>query len=176
MEGDHGANPSDNKAGDNYPVEQVSWNDCKEFVEALNSRYAPVGWHLALPTEAQWEYACRAGTTGAYGGIGRLDDMGWYSSNIGNSTHPVGQKTPNAWGLYDMHGNVWEWCADRYGGYPTGAVTDTTGSALGGNRVLRGVSFWYIPQDCRSAGRDGLGPDDRIGNFGLRLLAFQNGK
>ena len=164
-----GANPSYNEVGDNYPVEKVSWNNCQDFLRKLNAK-APAGWRFALPTEAQWEYACRAGTTGAYGGSGNLDEMGWYDGNSGNKTHPVAQKRANAWGLYDMHGNVWEWCADWFGNYPSGAVTDPTGGALGG-RVLRGGSYWDLPRGCRSAYRLRHIPGGRDRLFGFRLLA-----
>lgn len=96
-------NPACNK-GDDLPVENVKWDDCREFCEKLG---------VQLPTEAQWEYACRAGSTGPYAGTGKLDEMGWYGDNSEGNTHPVGTKQPNAWGLYDMHGNVWECCADK---------------------------------------------------------------
>ena len=172
------SNPSYNKSGDDYPVEQVSWNDCQEFIEKLNARsdVKPTGLRFGLPTEAQWEHACRAGTTGTYGGTGRLDDMGWYDGNSGGKTHPVGQKEPNAWNLRDMHGNVYEWCADWYGNYPTAVVTDHTGPASGDSRVLRGGGYWRTPQDCRSARRDRFVPGARFRNYGLRLLAFQDGR
>ncbi len=169
-----GNNPSFYEYGDDYPVETVSWNDCQKFLKVLNSRFPVDGYHFALPTEAQWEYACRAGTTGAYGGNGCLVDMGWYDGNSYRETHPVAQKKPNAWGLYDMHGNVSEWCADRYGAYPCGAVADPAGHACGGLRVLRGGSFWYSAQRCRSATRDGDGPDSHNRRYGFRFLALQN--
>ena len=96
-----GDNPSEFK-GDDRPVENVSWDDCQKFIVKVNAQLA--GERLRLPTEAEWEYACRAGTGGAYGGTGNLDEMGWYDGNSGRRTHPVKQKRPNAWGLYDMHG------------------------------------------------------------------------
>ncbi len=123
-------NPSNFK-GDDLPVECVSWNDCQEFCRKCSALGLPV----LLPTEAQWEYACRAGSTDAY--AGNLDDMAWYYKNSGSKTHPVGTKNPNAWGLYDMHGNVWEWCQDWKGDYPKGSVTDPTGPANGSLRVSR---------------------------------------
>ena len=123
-----------------------------------------------MPTEAEWEYACRAGTTGAY--AGKLKDMGWYDDNSGNRTHPVGQKQPNAWGLYDMHGNVWEWCADWYGDYPGGAVTNPTGAGSGDLRVLRGGSYRNIASYCRSAARSWGGPG--YGSGGFRPVARQD--
>ncbi len=150
-------NPSYHK-GDALPVENVSWDDCVEFCRRVG---------LALPTEAQWEYACRAGTEGAYAEAGGLDALGWYAGNSGGKTHPVGRKRPNAWGLHDMHGNVWEWCADWYGDYPEGVVTNPTGVASGKNRVLRGGSFWSSPRNCRSANRiiDPLGSRDKHNGF-----------
>jgi len=144
-----GNNPSHFK-GKDLPVEQVSWDDAQEFCKKLNEKsLLPAGWQWALPTEAQWEYACRAGTTGDY--ADSLDDMAWYSANIDSKTHAVATKKANAWGLHDMHGNVWEWCADRYGAYPTGAVTDPTGSNSGSIRVARGGSWNCVGAGCRSA-------------------------
>jgi formylglycine-generating enzyme required for sulfatase activity/serine/threonine protein kinase len=138
--------------GEDLPVEQVSWNDAQGFVKAMNTHAAlQNGWEWTLPTEAQWEYACRAGTTGAY--AGDLDQMAWYDKNSSGKTHPVGLKKPNAWGLHDMHGNVWEWCADWYGAYPGGAMTDPQGAASGSNRVFRGGGWDYDAYYCRVAGR-----------------------
>ncbi len=159
-----GSNPSDHK-GDDLPVERVTWDDCQEFCEKLG---------VQLPTEAQWEYACRAGSTGSFAGSGNLDEMGWYDDNSGGETHPVEQKTPNAWGLYDMHGNVWEWCADRYGDYPRGAVTDPEGSSSGSGRVRRGGSWDSSASDCTSSGRSRGDPSLASLNygydFGFRLV------
>ena len=135
---------------DNRPVEKVSWDDCQEFIKKVN---AALGCGARLPTEAEWEYACRAGTTGAYGGTGNLDEMGWFDDNSGLTTHPVGQKKPNAWGLCDMHGNVCEWCADWYGAYTVGNAVDPTGLASGRDRVLRGGGWDANAQFCRSAQR-----------------------
>ena len=160
--------------GSQYPIYYVSWIDAIEFCRKLTERERragrlPEGYKYTLPTEAQWEYTCRAGTTGKYAGNGNLEDMGWYSRNSGNSTHPVGQKTSNAWGLYDMHGNVWEWCLDWYGDYPTGSVTDPTGPVSGSSRVLRGgywnLSAWY----SRSAYRY-YDPLYRNFHFGFRVV------
>ena len=119
-----GNNPSYFK-GDNLPVEQVSWNDCQEFIRKLNLQEG--GNKYRLPTEAEWEYTCRAGTTTRFcfgDSESRLGDYAWYSSNSSSKTHPVSRKKPNVWGLYDMHGNVWEWCEDSCE-YSGGVVTDT---------------------------------------------------
>ncbi len=145
-----GYNPSRNE-GDNLPVDMVNWHECQKFCEMLG---------LQLPTEAQWEYACRAGSTGPYAGSGNLDEMGWYYGNSGEKTHPVGQKKPNAWGLYDMHGNVCEWCADLYDDYPDGAVTDPQGARDGDQRVLRGGDEGSGAARCRSASRSLSEPED----------------
>ncbi len=170
-----GENPSSFKSGDDYPVESVSWNDCQDFVKKLNARYAQAGMKWALPTEAQWEYACRAGATGAFGGTGDLDEMGWGDGNSGHKTHPVGKKKANAWGLCDMHGNVCECCSDWYDDYPSGAVTDPQGPASGSDRVLRGGSWDDDARHCRSASRARFDPDIRFSLLGLRvaLLSVQ---
>jgi formylglycine-generating enzyme required for sulfatase activity len=170
-----GANPSYFKnAGANAPVEGVSWDDAQEYCRKLTERERaagrlPAGYEYSLPTEAQWEYACRAGTTGPYAGNGDLSSMGWYDDNSGSTTHPVGQKQANAWGLYDMHGNVWEWCHDWYGSYPGGAVTDPTGASSGSYRVGRGGSWNLDAGFCRSALRIILDPSNRFINLGFRL-------
>ena len=153
-------------SGDDRPVENVSWNDCSEFVKKVN---AVLGLDVVrLPTEAEWEYACRAGTTGDFGGTGLLAEMGWYCDNSGRETHPVGQKKANNWGFHDMHGNVWEWCNDWFGDYGN-ATTDPTGPASGVLRVLRGGSWRNFARYCRSAYRYRYTPDDRDSNGGFRL-------
>jgi formylglycine-generating enzyme required for sulfatase activity len=151
----------------NNPVEQVSWDDAQEFIQKLNSRGD--GYRYRLPTEAEWEYAARAGTTGPY--AGKLDALAWYGQYPGGRTHPVAKKQSNAWGLYDMHGNVWEWTADWYGSYRSGAVSDPTGPSTGSNRVRRGGS-WHLggAQGCRSAARGNSSPDIRGNYLGFRLL------
>lgn len=140
--------------GDDLPV-TVSWDDALEFCQRLSAKEAKGKYRL--PTEAEWEYACRAGTTGAYGGTGNLDEMGWNADNSGQRLHPVAQKQPNAWGLYDMHGNVWQWCNDCAGAYAKGAVTDPTGPRPNkpGNyyHVSRGGSFDSPASVCRAAQR-----------------------
>jgi formylglycine-generating enzyme required for sulfatase activity len=157
-----GANPSEFKGvGDDAPVEQVRWVECQAFCQKA-------GNGMRLPTEAEWEYACRAGTTGAYAGTGELDTMGWARDK--RTTHSVGQKEPNAWGLYDMHGNVWEWCADLYGPYPAGAVTDPEGAAASIYRVYRGGRHFGCDQMCRSARRNQRGPDSLNWRVGLRVV------
>ncbi len=170
-----GSNPS-HFTGDNLPVENVSWNDCQEFIRKVNAEAErQFGGEARLPTEAEWEYACRAGSTGAFAGTGDLGSMGWYDGNSGSKTHPVGQKRPNAWGFYDMHGNVWEWCSDRAGAYPGGSVTDPAGAASGGSRVLRGGGWDNFARDCRSASRAGVNPGSRDGDSGFRLARSSAG-
>lgn len=167
-----GSNPSYFKqCGSNCPVEEVSWNDIQAFLQKLNARND--GFAYSLPTEAQWEYAARAGTTGDYGGTGKMDDMGWYDGNSGRKTHPVGQKQSNAFGLYDMHGNVWEWVQDWSGDYPKESATDPTGVASGQFRVLRGGSWLSLAAYSRSANR-GLNftPDLRLNYLGFRVVAL----
>ena len=166
-----GGNPSKFK-GDNRPVEQVSWGDAMDFCRKLTERERGAGrlsgdLAYTLPTEAQWEYACRAGTLGDY--AGSLDALGWYAGNSGNQTHPAGQKQANAWGLFDMHGNVWEWCADWYGDYPGGSVSDPTGKASGTDRVYRGGSWGNGAVSCRSVDRYGSGPAGRWDLLGFRI-------
>jgi len=155
-----GTNPSDFKGATN-PVETVSWNDATEFCKKLPEKTRQT---VRLPTEAEWEYACRAGSkTGfSFGDADEgLGDYAWYGANGGRTTHPVGQKKPNAWGLFDMHGNVWEWCADWYGDYPKGAATDPQGPASGRFKFLRGGAWHSSPSHCRSASRDCDSPDYR---------------
>jgi len=151
-----GGNPSNFKGVDR-PVEQVSWSEAVEYCRELTTkqraeRILPEGWEWRLPTEAEWEYAARAGTTGAR--HGELNAIAWYDGNSGNQTRPVKQKAPNAWGLHDMIGNVWEWCSDWYGDYPTRSVTDPTGPSSGSNRVGRGGSWRAGARNARSADRD----------------------
>ncbi|MGN0852636.1 MAG: bifunctional serine/threonine-protein kinase/formylglycine-generating enzyme family protein [Kiritimatiellia bacterium] len=194
-----GNNPSRFK-GDDRPVENVSWNDCQDFIGRVRSA---TGLDVRLPTEAEWEYACRAGTTSALPNgkdlriVGKnngpaLDDIAWYGGNscrdfeLANGydcsdwpekqysgsragTHPVGRKRPNRWGLYDMLGNVLEWCSDGYGDYPDGSVTDPTGPASGSYRVIRGGSWGSNARFCRSANRCGSDPGFHNFDLGFRL-------
>ena len=181
-----GDNPS-NFTGDGLPVEKVSWEDAMEFCGKLDRMDGnkPRGYVYSLPTEAQWEYACRAGTTTAtaygeslssrqanfdgdnpYGGAPK----GPYLSK----TTPVGSYRPNAWGFYDMHGNVREWCQDRYGDYPGSSVSDPEGPSTGASRVGRGGSWGNVGRYCRSADRDGSGPGLRDSSLGFRLVLSSN--
>jgi len=162
-----GSNPSYFKGADR-PVEQVSWNDAQEFLSRLNARGD--GYRYRLPTEAEWEYAARARTTGD--NEGNLNSVAWYQSNSGGQTHPVGQKQANAWGLYDTLGNVWEWCQDWYDGnyYRNSPVEDPRGPSSGGARVLRGGSWFSNGRDVRVAFRDWGNPDCRYSGNGFRCV------
>ena len=165
-----GRNPSAFK-GPDRPVEQVSWNDAVEYCRKLTVKQRdegllPVGWEWRLPTESEWEYGARAGTAGAR--PGELDAIAWHSGNSDSVTHAVGGKQANAWGLHDMLGNVWEWCSDWYGDYPTGSVTDPRGPSSGSNRVSRGGSWNFDAEYARSASRTRFPPGLRSVNLGFR--------
>ena len=185
-----GENPSLFKGG-NHPVESVSWHEAQAFLKKLNHTAAsqlPAGLVARLPTEAEWVYACRAGTRTRYWFGDDADDLARYgnfadaSETIAFSwkdpvhrdgfsgTAPVGSFPANPWGLHDMHGNVWEWCADWYGPYPAGEVVDPTGPASGQRRVIRGGSWGAIAGDCRSANRYRFKPEVSGGNVGLRVV------
>ena len=169
-----GTNPSQFKGPQN-PVEQVSWNDAVEFCRKLSAMPAEksAGYVYRLPTEAEWEYACRAGTQTEYSfgdSDSELGDYEWYDKNSGETTHPVGGKKPNPWGLYDMHGNVFEWCQDWYGDYPSGSMTDPTGAASGSFRVLRGGGWSSSSRYARSALRFRNSPGFRSFILGFRVL------
>jgi formylglycine-generating enzyme required for sulfatase activity len=165
-----GNNPAEFKGWKN-PVEKVSWNDVQMFIQRLNAKEGTNKYRL--PTEAEWEYAARAGTKSMYSfgdDLGQAGQYAWYKDNSGVRTHPVGQKQPNPWGLYDMHGNVWEWVQDWYGNYPRSAVTDPVGPSGGDRRVLRGGSWGYAGHYLRSARRGSDVPDGRrYGSYGFRL-------
>ncbi|MCP4112531.1 MAG: formylglycine-generating enzyme family protein, partial [Desulfobacteraceae bacterium] len=194
-----GNNPSYFQSGDDYPVENVSWNGVQEFIKKLNEKE---GAAYRLPTEAEWEYSCKAGTETAYyfgndsgqlgeyaagelaslgisyfgNDSGQLWEYAWYSKNSDSKTHSVAQKKPNAWGLYDMHGNVWEWCQDSCDWKSGGVVTDTYKNGVtdpvnesGSYRVVRGGSGGNDAGDCRSAYRGDYSPDDRYNSLGFRL-------
>jgi formylglycine-generating enzyme required for sulfatase activity len=158
--------------GDRLPVENVSWDDAVAFCGKLSQKE---GKHYRLPTEAEWEYACRAGTKTAFSfgdDEGKLGDYAWYFGNSGTTTHEVGTRKPNPWGLYDMHGNVWQWCSDFYGAYQ-GDETDPKGPKQGSDttsRVLRGGSWDIDPWVCRSGFRIWNAPGYRDLNFGFRLV------
>ncbi|MFC1852841.1 SUMF1/EgtB/PvdO family nonheme iron enzyme, partial [candidate division CSSED10-310 bacterium] len=156
---------------DAHPVVCVSWYDVVAFCEWLSERE---GVLYRLPTESEWEYACRSGTSGAFSG--NLDKVGWYHSNSESRLHPVGEKRPNSFGLYDMHGNVYEWCGDFYGTYPVGYALNPYGSTSGLTRVRRGGSGDSTPRDCRSAGRGRADPGGRGTDGGFRLASVQSPK
>jgi formylglycine-generating enzyme required for sulfatase activity len=162
-----GNNPSGFQNCGQCPVEQVSWEDAQDYIKRLNSQTND-GSRYRLPTEAEWEYAARAGTTGDY--AGDLKAMGWYDKNSKKKTHEVGTKQPNGWGLYDMHGNVWEWVEDWYGTYPSGSVTDPTGPTSGSDRVLRGGSYGDVDYNVRQAIRYPSLPGRRNPILGFRLV------
>lgn len=163
-----GCNPSYIK-GDNLPVENVSWYDCQEFIRKLNSL---IGQNFRLPTEAEWEFACRGGNNSRgykYSGSNYIDNVAWYYGNSGKKTHPVATKSPNELGIYDMTGNVFEWCADWYGEYSSGAQTNPKGPYDGKYRVNRG-GYWYDGAGwCRSSYRGNCSPTDHGDDIGLRL-------
>ncbi|MFL2928842.1 MAG: formylglycine-generating enzyme family protein [Opitutales bacterium] len=167
------ATPSGFDGYPNYPVEQVSWDDVQVFLSRLNnmeSANIPAGWAYVLPTEAQWEYACRAGTNTDYSWG---DDINASQANYNNNnSRPlnVGQYAPNPWGFFDMHGNVWEWTADWYESYPTGnPVVDPTGPASGTLRVNRGGSWNNVGTGLRSARRSSFTPSYRFNAIGFRV-------
>ena len=187
-------NPSGFKDDERRPVEVVSWFNAIEFCNRLSeqeglSPYYEVkgeevdilnGTGYRLPTEAEWEYACRAGSTGAYcygDDPKKLGEYAWFGENSGNETHVVGQKQPNALGLYDMHGNVWEWCWDLYGEYPQSPQKNPVGSSQGSGRVIRGGGWRSVAGRCRSAFRSWRGPGNRSGNdLGFRVAAVRSSK
>ena len=154
-------------------MEQVSWDDSLGFAEELNTRFGPT--LFALPTEAQWEYACRAGTNSRFytgNAEASLGGCAWYDGNSGGKTHPVGEKRPNAWGLHDTHGNLWEWCSDWYGGsyYEQSPDQDPEGTDEGVGRVFRGGCWYGILEDVRSARRNRFSPARRNDTYGCRLV------
>ncbi len=153
-----------------HPVENVSWRYCQAFLAALNKAFPE--YQFRLPTEAEWEYACRAGQTGEFrfgenSGVSGAD--AWFSDNAGGQTRPVGQKKPNAWGLYDMHGNVWEWCEDSYAAYPGGTLPRDVFAGV--SKVLRGGAFNSLPERLSWSYRHNLEPDDCGRYYGFRCAA-----
>lgn len=165
-----GSNPSSFK-GDNLPVESVSWDDCQEFIRKLN---VLTGKKFRMPTEAEWEYAARGGNKSQhykYAGSNTIGNVAWYTDNSGSSTHPVKGKQANELGLYDMSGNVWEWCQDWYGSYNSSAQTNPTGPSSGSKRVSRGGSWNNAyARSCRTSSRFYGNPDRRISYGGFRLV------
>lgn len=176
-----GNNPAHFRGADR-PVELVSWAEAMEFCRKLTARERhagrlPEGYSYTLPTEAQWEYACRAGTTGDHAGPPAT--VAWYKSTAKDQTHPVGQKQPNAWGLHDMHGNVWEWCLDwydekGYAMYRAASVSDPVGPSSGALRVSRGGSWFSTAPFCRSADRNWNSPGRRDYVLGFRIVLVRD--
>jgi formylglycine-generating enzyme required for sulfatase activity len=163
-----GNNPSGNRtAGPDAPVEQVSWKDVQSFLAKANAMQTR--WTLRLPTEAEWEYAARAGSTGET--YGPLDAIAWYKDNAGGTTHPVGQKKPNDFGLYDMLGNVWQWCQDWFGPYPTDPVTDAQGAPTGDTHPTRGGCYYCDAIHERAARRNRDLEDHSSLSIGFRIVA-----
>ena len=164
-----GSNPSYFEGDNQRPVENVSWNDCQKFIKKLNRL---TGKEFRLPTEAEWEYAARGGKYSRgykYSGSNNADEVAWYDSNSGSKTHPVKTKKDNELGLYDMSGNVWEWCNDWWGCYQSNSQTNPTGPSEGESRVLRGGGWCYFDMGVRVSRRDYLTPGYRHIIIGLRL-------
>jgi len=171
----------------NHPAECVSWEDAVKFCKQLSElpEEKKSGRLYRLPTESEWEYACRAGSKATFSFDEKLqswDEYLWHSGNSGGQTNPVGKKKPNNWGLYDMHGNVWEWCSDKYAEYPKGAITDPVGSKDGWDHVIRGGSWNNETINCRSANRQKFDPaccgfdwmDFSEGAHGFRIAMSQS--
>jgi formylglycine-generating enzyme required for sulfatase activity len=176
-----GTNPSNVTEDLQRPVEKVSWQEAMEYCNRLTQRAQTTGrlpenYFFRLPTEAEWEYACRAGTTTRFSfgddkGYTRLADYAWFAANSDSMTHPVGAKQPNPWGLFDMHGNVWEWCLDRWeSSLPGGRVTNIATAGEGSLRGARGGSWLYDGRACRSANRDDYSPSNRCSDLGFRVV------
>jgi len=165
-----GNNPSKFKNCPTCPVEQVSWNDVQKFLGKLNALSS--GAKYRLPTEAEWEYAARGGAKSKgylYAGSNDPKEVAWYVDNSGSKTHPVGQKTKNELGLYDMSGNLYEWCSDWFGNYPAAAQNNPAGPKSGSVRVRRGGSWRFLPRVCRVELRSGEAPGYRASSIGFRL-------
>ena len=157
---------------DDYPVAYVSWNNAVDFCNWLSRRE---GKTYRLPTEAEWEYCCRAGKAGARYGFGNDDDSlefhAWFSKNAGDHSHRVARLKANAWGLYDMHGNVWEWCQDSFDpDYYRASPTENPPGGVSGTRVMRGGSWYWAPELCRCAFRHHVAPDLHYSDVGFRVL------
>lgn len=159
--------------GNSYPAYRISWNECQEFIRKLNQL---TGKTFLLPTEAQWEYAARGGNKSKgykYAGGNTIDEVAWFITNSGSSTHPVKGKQANELGLYDMSGNVWEWCSDLYGSYSSSSQTNPTGSSSGSKHILRGGGWFSNAYFCRVAVRSGCNSNDHVLHFGFRLSLVQ---
>ncbi|MCY2991657.1 MAG: formylglycine-generating enzyme family protein [Planctomycetota bacterium] len=176
-----GSNPSGFKTSNgSTPVEMVSWDDAVAFCQRLSetAEERTAGRRYRLLTEAEWEYACQAGSTTMFSfgnSADKLRNYAWYKANSDSKTHPVGQKKPNAWGLYDMHGNVLEWCDDWKGGYASGTVADPSGPVSGVVRVNRGGAFGNSTMGSRSALRSSHPPESRLQHIGFRLALSPSG-
>ncbi|MCC6232584.1 MAG: formylglycine-generating enzyme family protein [Verrucomicrobiales bacterium] len=175
-----GTNPAANPGDGRRPVENITWDDATRYgiwltQQEWNAGRLRSGWHYRLPTEAEWEYACRAGTSTPYSHDldatwSQIPDYAWFAPNSGNKTHPVASRLPNPWGLYDMHGNVHEWCSDAFGPLPSGSVTDWARTGAATLRVFRGGSWADDAYTCRSAFRSGASPEVRSSTFGFRIV------
>lgn len=158
------------------PVEMVNWMEAAEFCQRLNEKvgdHLPEGYETRLPTEAEWEYACRGGRATAFSfgeSAAKLGDYGWYYVNSVGKTHPVGLKEPNPWGLYDMHGNVWEWTHDLFASLSSLPATNPVGASEGRNRVIRGGAWDFGAESCRSAARESRDPSSRAHFVGFRIV------
>ena len=164
-----GNNPS-SFTGSNLPVEEVSWNDCQQFITKLNQL---TGRRFRLPTEAEWEYAARGGNKSSgykYSGSNDIGSVAWYDGNSGSKTHLVGQKQANELGIYDMSGNVWEWCQDWYGSYSSSDQTNPQGPSLASGRVYRGGCWLIHARSCRVSSRGNWYPSSADFDIGLRLV------
>lgn len=187
-----GQSPSGFTGSEDLPVEKVSWRDAVDFCNKLSAKEGLAAYYrieggnvtiaggegYRLPTEAEWEYACRAGSTTRYGfgdDPAALGDYGWVNSNSDSKTHLVAQKRPNAFGLFDMHGNVWEWCWDIYGLYAAAPATDPSGPLQATARVVRGGCWYFEPRHARSAGRNWNAPEIRSDNLGFRVARVRSG-
>lgn len=175
-----GTNPSQHKGPDN-PVDSIGWNDAVEFCQKLSAMLAEkaAGNIYRLPTEAEWEYACRAGTSTKFcfgDDESQLVDDAWFKKTARSTSHPVGQKEPNLWGIYDMHGSVYEWCQDYYAPYQAGPVTDPRGGETGSHRVLRGGGFTNISSYCRSAERSYVTVETIRHSYGFRVVRERGNK
>jgi formylglycine-generating enzyme required for sulfatase activity len=163
-------NPSATK-GNNLPVTNITWDEAQVFVQKLSEM---TGMHFRLPTEAEWEYAARGGERSkgyTYAGSDNIDEVGWYNGNSGNTPHAVGQKQPNELGIYDMTGNIWEYCFDWHTAYSAQAQTNPTGAATGEKHVLRGGCYHYDSKNCTSTNRHSYyTPDNGGASTGLRIV------